>query len=210
MMDLSIIIVNFNNRKLLEDCLASIYASTKNISFEVIVSDNGSNDGSNELVKKNFPKAIMIENHENLGFSKANNLGLKIYKGRYAVLLNNDTVVKPGAFERMVGFMDQDPRVGACGPKLLNVDGTVQRQGGIFGKKFWLSNGPVEVKFVIGACLMVRRSVIDMTGMLDEKLYFYNEDLDWCIRIRKAGYQITFPAGCGSGPLRRLQHQTGI
>jgi GT2 family glycosyltransferase len=192
MNDLSIIIVNINNRKLLEECLSSIYKSTHNVNFEIIVSDNGSTDGSLEMVKDNFPEVILIENKENLGFIKASNQGLKIYKARYAMLLNDDTIVKDGALDKLVEFMEENPKVGGCGPKLLNVDGSIQHQGGLFGKKFWRSQKPVSVDFVIGAALVVRKEVIDKVGMLDENLFFYNDDLDWCMSIRKAGWKIFF------------------
>jgi len=88
--------------------------------------------------------------------------------------------------------MDKNTKIGACGPKLLNTDGTIQKQGGVFGKKFYLSKKPVPVDFVIGACLMVRREVIEKVGMMDENLFFYNDDLDWCMSIRKAGWKIYF------------------
>ncbi len=192
MIDLSIIIVNYNNRKVLKDCLASIYSSTRKASFEIIVSDNGSTDGSGQMVRTEFPQAKLIENGENLGFIKASNLGLKIYRGRYAMLLNNDTVVKSGAFDRMINFMDKTPEAGACAPKLLNTDGTIQHQGGLFIKKFWNASSPIVIDFAIGACLLVRRDVIDRIGFLDEKLFFYNDDLDWCLRIRRAGFKIYF------------------
>jgi len=192
MLDLSIIIVNTNNRKLLQECLESVYKQTHNISFEIMVSDNASIDGSQAMLKKDFPKVILIENRENLGFIKASNLGLKRYQARYAVLLNDDTVIKDGALDKLVAFMDQNKSAGACGAKLLNTDGTIQRQGGILGKKFWLSQMPVPVDFVIGAALMVRKEVIDKIGILDENLFFYNDDLDWCLRIRKAGWKVYF------------------
>lgn len=192
MKDLSIIIVNTNNRKLLEECLASIYKNTHKISFEIIISDNASTDGSQEMVKNKFPQVFLIENQENLGFIKASNLGLRNYNARYALLLNDDTVVKDSALDKMVEFMDNHPEAGACGPKLLNIDGTLQRQGGLLGKRFWRSNKPVTVDFVIGAVLIVRKEVIDKVGILDENLYFYNDDLDWCVRIRKAGWKIYF------------------
>jgi hypothetical protein len=192
MKDLSIIIVNFNNRKLLEECLDSIYQSTLKISFEIIVVDNGSTDGSQSMIKTKHPNINIIENKENFGFTKASNQGLKIYKGRYAVLLNNDTIVKDHAFNLMVDFMDKNLQIGACGPKLLNVDGTIQHQGSLFGKKFWRSTEPTTVDFIVGACLMARRETIDRVGLLDENLYFYNDDLDWCLRIRKAGYKIYY------------------
>jgi len=92
----------------------------------------------------------------------------------------------------MIEFMDQNPSIGCCAPKLLNTDGTFQRQGGLFQKKFWLSKLPIEIDFAIGACLLVRRPVIDKVGILDENLFFYNDDLDWCMRIRKAGFKIYY------------------
>jgi GT2 family glycosyltransferase len=192
MKDLSIIIVNTNNRKILEECLTSIEQSTHLTSYEVIVSDNASTDGSREMIRNKFPKVALIANPENLGFIKASNLGLKINQGRYAMLLNDDTIVKDGALDRMVAFMDKHPEAGACGAKLLNIDGTIQRQGGLFGQKFWRAQAPVTVDFVIGAALLVRREVIDQVGVMDENLFFYNDDLDWCLSIRQAGHKIYF------------------
>ena len=192
MKDLGVIIVNTNNRKLLDDCLDSIYRNTRQISFEIIVVDNASTDGSQKMVKEKYPGIFLIENQENLGFIKASNLGLKNYHARYAMLLNDDTVIKEAALDKMVDFMDRHPEAGACGPKLLNVDGSVQRQGGILGKRFWLSKEPIPVNFVIGAALVVRKEVIDKIGILDENLFFYNDDLDWCLRIRKAGWKVYF------------------
>lgn len=192
MIDLSIIIVNLNNKKLLEECLDSIYQSIRKLSFEIIVVDNGSTDDSPALLKTKYPNAVLIENRKNLGFAAASNQGLKIYKGRYALLLNNDTIVKDNALDLMVDFMDHNLQAGACSPKLLNVDGTIQRQGGLFGRKFWEAKDSITVNFVVGACIMVRREIVDKVGILDEKLYFYNDDLDWCLRIRKAGYKIYY------------------
>ncbi|MFH1542342.1 MAG: glycosyltransferase family 2 protein [bacterium] len=192
MTDLSIIILNYKNIKILQECLESIPQSIKNISIEIIVVDNNSQDGSGAMVRKIFPQVTLIENQENSGFAKANNLGLKVATGRYQMLLNNDTIVKEGALERMVRFMDQNKEAGACGPLLLNTDGTPQRQGGLFGSRFWKSDQPKAVQFVIGAALLVRREVIEQVGLMDENLFFYNDDLDWCLRIRKAGWKIFF------------------
>lgn len=192
MPDLSIVIVNTNNCKLLKECLGSIYKNTRKASFEIIVVDNASRDGSQEMVRTAFPEVRLIENPQNMGFIKATNQGLRVYKGRYACLLNDDTIVKDKAFDLMVEFMDKRPAAGACSPKLFNTDGTYQRQGGLFQKKFWLEETPVEIDFAIGACLMVRREIIDKVGLMDENLFFYNDDLDWCKRIRKASYKIYF------------------
>lgn len=192
MLDLSIIIVNYNNANFLGDCLDSIFNCTHKASFEVILVDNNSSDNSVAFVKDKFPQVKTIQNTENLGFCRGNNKGLKVYQGRYALLLNTDTIVKEAAFDRCLEFMDQNPKAGACGPKLLNPDGTPQHQGGLFSRRFWLSKKPVKVDYVIGACLMVRREVIDKVGGLDENFFFSNDDLDWCRRIRKAGWEIYF------------------
>jgi len=144
------------------------------------------------MAKSKFPGVKIISNPENLGFTKANNQGLKTSNGRYAILLNNDTVAKEGALDKLVEFMDQYPDIGACGPKLLNPDGSPQRQGSLLAKKFWLSPRAIETNFIIGAALLVRKQVVEKVGLLDENLFFYNEDLDWCLRIRKLGYKIMF------------------
>ena len=108
------------------------------------------------------------------------------------MLLNDDTVVKDSALDNLIAFLDKTPKAGACGPRLLNTDGSIQHQGGIFGKKFWLAHHPITVDFVIGAALLVRKEVIDQIGLMDEHLFFYNDDLDWCVSIREAGWQIYF------------------
>ncbi|MFA5112777.1 MAG: lipid-A-disaccharide synthase-related protein [Candidatus Margulisiibacteriota bacterium] len=192
MIDLSVIIVNRNGRQFLADCLNSVYSATRQATFEIIFVDNGSTDDSLALVKGQFPAVRIIANRTNLGFAPANNQGLKVSQGRYAVLLNTDTVVRDGAFDQMLKFLDKSPKAGACGPKLLNRNGTPQHQGGLFARRFWLSAEPVKVDYVIGACLMVRREVIDIVGGLDENFFFSNEDLDWGRRIRKAGWDIYF------------------
>lgn len=192
MFDLSIIIVTINNIKILDQCLDSIYKNTKKITFEIILADNASTDGTQEMIRRKYPQVRFIDNNKNIGFVKASNQGLRIASGRYQMLLNNDTITKDSAFDKMVDFMDKNPKVGACGAKLLNIDGTIQRQGGLFGKKFYNAKQPVEVDFVIGACLMVRKEVIEKVGLMDEKLFFYNDDLDWCLSIRKAGWKIYF------------------
>jgi len=192
MKDLSIIIITRNNKQLLKECLNSIKNNTHKIKYELIVTDNGSTDGSIDLVKREFPDVKLAENRTNLGFAKANNNGLKLGQGRYSMLLNDDTVIKDSALDKLVEFMDKTPKAGACGPRLLNTDGSIQHQGGLFGKKFWLAHHPITVDFVIGAALLVRKEVIDQVGLMDEHLFFYNDDLDWCVSIREAGWQIYF------------------
>jgi len=191
-MDLSIIIVNYNKALILDRCLSSIYQNTKNLTFEVILIDNGSKDNSVELVKTKYKNIALIENKINSGFAAASNQGLKICKGRYALLLNNDTEIRNAALNKMVEFMDTGGDIGGLGPKLLNQDLTVQREGSVLGKRFWNSNIPIEAGFITGAALMVRRDVLDKIGLLDENFFFYNEDLDLCRRIKKAGFKLYF------------------
>ncbi len=127
-MDLSILIVNWNTKAFLEECLQSIYSSVKSISFEVIVVDNNSGDGSAEMVRKNFPVTRLIENKDNAGFARGNNQAYEISKGRVIGLLNPDTIVYPGTFEKMVDYLNTHDIVGAVSCKFLNPDGTLQRE----------------------------------------------------------------------------------
>ncbi|OGC36087.1 hypothetical protein A2311_00535 [candidate division WOR-1 bacterium RIFOXYB2_FULL_48_7] len=192
MIDLSIIIVNYNGEKYLPGCLDSLPKNPTKLNIEVIMVDNHSADNSVNLVKDNYPAVRIIELPENRGFCAGNNAGLKVYQGRYALLLNNDTIVKAGALEKMVAFLDTHPKIGVLGPKLLNTDGTPQHQGGLLAKKFWLSPVPVAVDYVLGAALLIRRQVIDIVGGLDEHYFFSNDDLDYCRMVRRAGWQVFF------------------
>ena len=215
MIDLSIIIVNWNTRDLLEQCLSSVYATTHDIPFEVFVVDNASSDGSVEIVRERFPEVQLIENEENLGFAKANNQAIRESKGRYILLLNSDTVVLSGAIERMIEFMDGHPEAGAVGAKLLNPDGSFQASYNDFPTPLSelvllaglsrvvynpyypsyppdLSNERRECDWVGGACLMVRKEAIEEVGLLDENYFMYVEEVDWCYRLRKAGWKVYY------------------
>jgi len=216
-LDLSIIIVSWNVRDLLLDCLNSVYAETKGVSFEVFVVDNASSDGSAEMVEQEFPQVKLIRNQENLGFAKANNQAIRQSKGRYVLLLNPDTVVVNDALANMIPFMEAHQDVGAVGPRLLNPDGTVQLWCGgsfptplteffrlaklsylfpksrIFGRRlmsFWDRNDTREVDLLSGACMMVRREAINQVGLMDEDFFMYADDVEWCYRIKKAGWKI--------------------
>jgi len=188
MLDLSIIIVSYNTKDLLKQCLDSIYGKVQDISFEIFVVDNNSQDGSPKMVKNLFPKVKLIENKENKGFASANNLAIKKSKGRYVLLLNSDTIVLPGSLSRMKQFMDETPRAGATGCKLINPDGSLQSFGR--GLKRIRGKGVREVDWVEAACFMVRQRVIDEIGLMDENFFFYSEDMDWCRRMRLAGWKI--------------------
>ncbi|MDI7259846.1 MAG: glycosyltransferase family 2 protein [Thermodesulfobacteriota bacterium] len=210
-MDLSIIIVNWNTKEYLLQCLGSIFNVGQNFSWEVIVVDNASQDGSEAEAKKKFPTIQLIENEENLGFAKATNQGLRKAEGRYLLLLNPDTQVKEGALERLIVFMDVCPEAGVVGPQLLNSDGSKQNSIANFpsvGTELlnksllrWLFPSrfpgkgenylePIEVESVIGACMMVRREAMEEVGVLDEDYFLFFEETDWCFQIKKAGWKI--------------------
>ena len=182
--------------------------------------DNASSDGSVEVVREEFPWVKVVENRANLGFAKANNIGLRLSRGRYVMLLNPDTIVKPGALQKLVKYMDAHPTVGAIAPKLLNPDGTLQLScrsypgigagffrntplGRLFPRNRWTRhylmadhdhNETLCVDWLSGACLMVRRETIEEVGLLDEGFFMYCEDVDWCYRMERHGWQkVYFP-----------------
>jgi len=209
--DLSIVIVAWNVRELVLDCLASIREAKLGVSYEVILVDNGSVDFTVETVSRQFPETRILALPKNIGFGAGNNRGLEVMRGRHAVLLNSDTIVLPGGLEACVRYLDQNSRVGAVGPQLLNPDRT--KQNCIHNSPNLLSeivgqsllrrlfprrypskgvdyDGPVQVEAVLGACLFVRREVIDEVGMIDEGYFFFLEETDWCHRIRAAGWRI--------------------
>ena len=211
MIDLSIIIVNWNTREYLLRCLKSVFGSENSPSWEVIVVDNGSQDGSGTEVKQFFPKIHLIANEQNLGFAKATNQGLTHASGRYLLLLNPDTEVKQGAIDRFVHFIENHPDAGIAGGQLLNQDGSKQNSIAnfpslatellnktllrrFFPEKFpgkervYLK--PIEVDSVIGACMVVRREAMEKVGVLDEDYFLFFEETDWCYRMKKAGWKV--------------------
>jgi GT2 family glycosyltransferase len=230
LLDLSIIIVSFNTRKLLEECLESVYGTRPNVSFEVIIVDNASSDGSGEMVTKQYPTAILIQNHNNSGFAAAINQGLRRSRGRCALFLNSDTRICVDALERMVAFLKSNPGAGIVGPQLLNPNGTLQPSGNriptVWRQLWWclpfhrkhdpaagLSryldtcrdyNCLVEVDEVSGAALMVRREVWESIGLLDENYFFYFEDVDFCIRAKRAGWRVLYL------PSAKIVHHWGM
>ena len=211
MIDLSVIIVNWNTRDLLVRCLNSITQATQRMKAEVFVVDNGSSDESGRTVKERFSEVILIENETNLGFAGANNQVLRRSKGDYLLLLNPDTQVKEGAVQKLISLMEAHPDVGITGVQLLNSDGSKQNSFANFpslatellNKSFlrWLfpkrfpGKGrdypePIEVDSVIGACMMVRRDALDQVGLLDEDYFLFLEETDWCYRMKRAGWKI--------------------
>jgi GT2 family glycosyltransferase len=209
--DLSIVIVTWNARDVLLPAIESIFREVKGITYEVIVADNDSKDGSADAVEAEFPEAKVIRIPRNLGFAGGNNVGLREARGRYAVLLNSDTITHAGAFERLVAYMDAHPEAGACGPQLLNPDGSKQNcfhnfpslatelvnlslLKMLFPAKYpskrQTYTEPIEVDAVLGACMLVRREVLEKVGPMDDGYFFFLEETDWCARIREAGWKI--------------------
>jgi len=211
MVDLSIIIVNWNTKEYLLHCIDSILQKKGSIPMEIIVIDNGSRDRSGEEVKRQFPGLRLIENGRNLGFAKAVNQGLRVSSGRYLLLLNPDTQLREGAIENLVSFMESHAEAGVAGAQLLKGDGSKQNSIAnfpslttellnknllrrLFPKKFPGKEKdypePIEVDSVIGACMMVRRDVLDQVGLLDEDYFLFLEETDWCYRIKRTGWRI--------------------
>ncbi|MGF9699865.1 glycosyltransferase family 2 protein [Paenibacillus sp. MABNR03] len=217
--DVSIIIVNYNTRQLTLDCLASVYKSITSFQYELIVVDNASHDGSVEAIRDAFPEVRIIANRDNTGFAVANNQAMEIAKGRYILLLNSDTVVQKDTLEIMIGFMDRHPEMGASGCKVILPDGSLDKAckrgfptpSASFYYAFGISHMfPDRPKFnqyqlghlspdneypvdcLVGAFMLVRRETIDQVGGLDETFFMYGEDIDWCYRIKEAGWGIYY------------------
>lgn len=218
-MDLSIIIVNYNTKELLKQTIQSVIDNTENISYEIIVVDNASVDGSVDMVNKDYPQVKVIENTENLGFSKANNKGIKIAYGRYIMLLNSDTYVLESCLESCISYIDKYEDIGALGCKLVLANGELDhackrgfptpeaslyyllkldklfpkvKKFGQYKMSYVSEDDISEVDSLTGAFMIARREVIEKIGGLDESFFMYGEDIDWCYRIREAGYKIMY------------------
>lgn len=181
------------------ECIESIFRETSVCEFEVILVDNASTDGSVEAISAAFPGVVIKSNSTNTIFPTANNEAIKLTKGKYILLLNSDTLILDGALDKMVAFMDANNNVGVCGAKMYNAQlqpwryETWRLGGGTYlfnplMLKIFGNIGDKSVDWVCGACLMVRRSVIDQIGFMDE--YMYGEDMDWCLRAKKAGWDV--------------------
>jgi GT2 family glycosyltransferase len=219
MIDLSIIIVNYNVKEFLQNLIHSIEKASNNLSTEIIVVDNASTDGSVELIKSKFPSIILIENKSNLGFGKANNQGLKISNGNFILLLNPDTIVSEETFLKMIEFFKNNPEAGLATPKILNPDGSLQLgcrrsfpgpwtsfckvtglsnllpNSRIFARynlTYLPENQTNEVDAISGSFMMMKREVYEKVGGFDEQFFMYGEDLDLCYRIQKAGFKVFY------------------
>lgn len=217
--DVSVLVVNHNGGELLLKSLASLYGQAGEVCWEAILVDNASADGSVAAVQALFPAVRVMACAENLGFAKANNLALGLSRGRYVLLLNPDVILEAGALAAVVRFMDADPEVGICGPKIVLPDGRLDAPcrrsfktpatyfykalglGRLFPRsrrfaRYYLSyldeDQSTEVDAVIGAFLMVRRETIEQIGPLDERFFMYCEDEDWCFRAKRAGWKVVY------------------
>jgi len=207
----SVVIVSYNTKDTLIKCLVAALEEIDKNKGEIIVVDNGSADGSVEAIKKlHIPNLKLIENKDNLGFAKANNIGISRSKGEYIFLLNSDAFLEKDSLSAIIAFASKHKNAGVVGPRLLNPDKTVQPScfyfPGVFGavKEFWLGkNGSFtkyvpqavmasEVDAVVGAAFLIPRNVLERIGGLNEKYFFYFEDLDYCRRVKRLGYKVYY------------------
>lgn len=216
--DLIISIVNHSNPELLHDCLRTLFETTRACTFEVWVVDNATDGRGVEAMRRDFPQVRWLFNTSRKGFSANHNQVLSQAQGRYFCIFNDDTLVHEGAFDTLVRFMDENPRVGMAGARLLNADGTPQdcvfREMGLSTALFDIcflprslhflkalhidpaqyGNAQARVSWVLGACIVVREQTLAEVGLLDEKLapLGNTEDTDWCVRAWKAGWEVAF------------------
>jgi N-acetylglucosaminyl-diphospho-decaprenol L-rhamnosyltransferase len=217
-MKLSIVILCWNDTKVIGNCISSIFAGTRVTAFEVIVSDNGSSDGTSEFIRRTYPQVRVIENGMNLRFSRGNNVGIASATGDYVLILNPDTVIHEGSLDRWMRFADGHPEAGAFGCRVLNPDGSYQRSGRPFPTiwRSWIGalgmrgigyisevftsdeylgwNGDTErtIDWQSGCCLLVRGALLKQIGGFDDQFQYYYEDVDLCHRVWDAGFKILF------------------
>jgi len=244
MLDLAIVVLSYNVRDLLQKCLASVYASQGDFGYQVCVVDNASSDSSAEMVRREFPQTRVIANWENVGYAAGNNIGLRAFgewgleirneklesgspapphshtpPARYALLLNSDTELPPTALADMIAFMDERPKAGAAGPKLILPNGRLDlacrrgfptpevifyhlvkldklfprsRRLARYNLTYLNPDELAEVDSVVGAFMLLRAEAMAQVGLLDERFFMYGEDLDWAKRIKKAGWKIFY------------------
>ena len=219
-MDLSIILVNYKSTSLVLDCLESIYQQSKKYSFEIILVDNDSKDDCKEIVLQRYPSVIFLPMDYNAGFARANNAGIKIAKGEFILLLNTDTIILDGAIDKSIAMLKNYPEAVGCGVQLLNTDGSPQISGAHFikgglntllplpylGKLIrWLGyqfkstipsittiQDTIEVDWIVGAYMLIRKNSIEKSGPLDNDFFMYAEEIEWCARLRKQGKLLLF------------------
>ena len=220
-LDVSVILVNWNTRDILRDCLKSVYEQVGFVKFEVIVVDNASTDGSYDMVRNLFPKIMLISNDTNIGYAAAVNQGMRVAKGRYFLILNSDTLICDRAIEKTTVYADDHPQAAVIGcqvygkreipqltsfrfPSALNLFLSVFGLSRIFKKnrffgrermQHWLHDTERQVDVVAGVFMLVRREAVDEVGLMDEAYFFLYEETDWCYRFRQAGWKVLFWPG---------------
>lgn len=239
-MDLSIIIINWNTRDMLRNCLHTVYANSPKSKFEVIVVDNASEDESQQMVSREFPMARLLCNPENLGFAAANNRAMKVAGGSYMLLLNSDTLVHGDVLEQSLVYMRDNSQMGAMGCRVLNADGSLQHSTSQFPTLLnlllqtlgldrvsyipflqryrmlnWNRKTARSVDTVSGCFMLIRRECVEDIGLLDESFFFFGEETDWCRRMRTAGWGVAFaPVGeithFGGGSSGSLNHKRDL
>lgn len=210
-MDISFVIVNWNTRDLLRDCLQSIGKTVSGPEYEIIVVDNASSDGSVEMLAAEYPTVQVIANKENRGFGRANNQGFAVMRGKYALLINTDAVLTEGAVQKMWSFAEAHPEAAIICGQLLNADGSRQNSiasfptlltlaantslleylfPGRYPSKRYDHREPLEVDSAIGACMMVRKKALDDVGFFDDRYFFFFEETDLAYAVKQAGWKI--------------------
>jgi GT2 family glycosyltransferase len=216
--DISVVIVSWNAKHHLRLCLNSLKAAPPRRRHEILVVDNASADGSAEMIRTQYPDVRLIESSENLGFARGNNLGIPLAKGCYIALVNPDVILLPGCLDALADFLDRNPLVGNVGPRVWNPDGTLQSSCQRF-PTLWSSlcsalglpsrfrdskylgghemycvaeDQPLGVDVLVGCFSMMRRETLEHVGLLDEELFMYAEDVDWCRRAWNCGWQVIF------------------
>lgn len=209
--DLSVIIVSWNVRKLLDECLYSVGLALKDLNAETYVIDNASHDGSPQMVAQKYPAVHLIANSDNLGFGRANNQALRLCRGRYVLLLNPDTLVPRDTFKKMIAFMEAHPHAGLAGPEQRSGTGKINFSNLVHWSprelvEYWverlislgqrrtrlLFSQPRRVPILNAGCWIIRQSALAETGHFDEQLFLYGEEYDMCERMRRAGWEIWF------------------
>jgi len=217
-MKLSIIVICWNDLKVITDCLSSIFARTHSVDFEVIVSDNGSTDGSVAVIRQQFPQVQVIENGRNLGFAKGNNVGIRASRGDYVLILNPDTYIHEGTLDKWLDFADRHPEAGAFGCRVLNPDGSYQEsarpfptlRGDLVAALYvrplayiseffasdtyvgWKGNTERVIDWQSGCCVMFRADLLRRLGGFDEQFFYHYEEVDLCRRVWASGYPIVY------------------
>lgn len=207
-MKLSIVIICWNDRKVLEPCLRSIYEQTRSTEFEVIVSDNGSTDGSLEFLRQEYPQVRIVANNANLGYARGNNAGIRVARGHYVLILNPDTLIHERALDRWIEYADQHPEAGAFGCRVLNPDGSYQVPARPFPTNWhyflvalrlrqndygrWKGQSERPIDWQSGCCVLVRGDLLKALGGFDERFFYNYEEVDLCYRVWQAGHKILY------------------